>query len=171
MNEERNKAIVATFSTFLKSNGMRETYERKIILEKILGITTRFHYQDIIDSLRASGQHIGRATVFNTLSLLVRANILRRKQFDNGHYTYETTALLPAGNQLHTVCSSCGRLSDIRNVNVIKELAELKFGTFLPSYYSLTVYGICSRCQRRLKKNKTTSIDKTNKPQNNSKHD
>lgn len=157
INEDRNKTVWATFSAYLKSKRMRDTYERRAVLETVLGITRRFDYKDIIDALQTKGEQICRATVFNTLSLLTDAEILRRKQFVDGQYYYEPTHTLPSGNQLHTVCTSCGRFSTLRNSAIAKELSNLKPGTFLPTYFSLTVYGLCPRCQRRLRQNKRTN--------------
>lgn len=155
MNDDRNKVTTAAFASFLKSKGMRDTYERRAILDTILELSRSFDFPTLAEALKTRGEQICRATIFNTLSLLIKADLLRRQRFADGAYLYETTAVLPAGNQLHLVCTSCGKISDLRNGVAIKEIERLKFGSFLPSYLSLVVYGLCSRCQRKAKKNGT----------------
>lgn len=149
MSENRNNSVLTTFSAFLESKGMRETYERKAILNAILEISRSFDYSFLADLLSKKGEQICRATVFNTLSLLIESGILRRQHFADGQNHYELTAQLPSGNQLHLLCTSCGKISDVRNSQIIRELRHMKFGSFMPSYLSLTVYGMCAKCQKK----------------------
>ncbi|MBD5214491.1 MAG: transcriptional repressor [Bacteroidales bacterium] len=158
MPENRNNTVHASFVSFLESKGMRETYERKAILQTILEMSKSFDYSSLADSLKSRGEQICRATIFNTLSLLIDSGILRRQHFADGQINYELTAQLPSGNQLHLLCTSCGKISDLRNSQIIRELRHMKFGTFLPSYLSLTVYGLCSKCQ---KKNRTKTLQES----------
>ncbi len=159
MSDNRNNTILTSFMTFLESKGMRETYERKTILNTILELSRSFDYEALSGLLRNKGEQICRATIFNTLSLLIESGILRRQHFADGQNNYELTAQLPSGNQLHLLCTSCGKISDLRNSQIIRELRHMKFGSFLPTYLSLTVYGMCSKCQKKNRiKNQTDSV-------------
>lgn len=149
MNSDRNKITISAFASYLKEQGLRDTYERRVILETILAINQGFDTPTLTAAIRDKGEHICRATIFNTVSLLIKANFLRRQKFADGTCLYEPTSLLPSGNQLHLICTSCGKISDIRNSAVIKDLDKIKYGSFMPSYISLAVYGLCSRCQRK----------------------
>ena len=158
MTDEKNNVILDSFASYLKSKGMRETYERTTILKTIIELSKSFDFQMLSSVLGNKGSQICRATVFNTLSLLVKSGILRRQSFADGQYIYELVSQLPSGNQLHLLCTSCGKISDFRNSAIIRELGHMKFGTFTPSYLSLTVYGLCAKCQRKYKR----TIEKDN---------
>lgn len=130
-------------------NGLRETFERKVIVETIAECRGNFDLESLATMISAKGKRISRATLYNTLSLLIKADLVRRQQFADGQYHYDCTLRLPAGNQLHLICNTCGKITDLRNNAIIKDLSNMKFGSFAPEYISLSVYGTCARCAKR----------------------
>lgn len=159
MSEDRNNTILNTFATFLESKGMRDTYERRTILDTVLELPKTFDFNLLSEHLAKKGEQICRATIFNTLSLLIECDIIRRQHFADGQNRYELTSQLPSGNQLHLLCTSCGKISDLRNSRIIRELRLMKLGSFMPAYISLTVYGLCAKCQKKNRvKNQQESI-------------
>lgn len=151
-DSKTNTSLYATFQAYLKTNGLRETYERRKIVDALAEHKGKFDLEQLALIMSGHGARISRATLYNTVALLVKAGLVRRQQFADGQINYECTQRLPAGNQLHTLCTECGKVADIRNSAVIRELSDMKFGTFNPQYISMTVYGICSRCSRRLRR-------------------
>lgn len=150
-----------SFKNYLKNSGLKETYERRIIGEILSEHSGHFDLNWLADELRNKGAGVSRATLYNTINLLMKAELVRRSQFADGTFIYECTAKLPSGNQLHVVCTSCGKVSDIRNAATLKTLMSLKFGKFVPSYMSLTIYGTCSRCatvKRKLANAQTSQL-------------
>ena len=71
-----------------------------------------------------NGYRVSKATVYNTIDLLLEANLVRKHQFGSNLAQYE-------------------RVYNTR-----------KFNKFNTSYYTLYVYGICSRCSNKNKKDK-----------------
>ncbi len=160
MGDSKNTTnLGSAFSAYLKNNGLRETFERRVIVDAVSEYTTHFDLDSLAKSIEDKGKHISRATLYNTISLLIKADLVRRQQFADGQYHYNSINTLPSGNQLHLICNVCGKVTDLRNNSVIKELGNMKFGTFSPEYISLSVYGTCARCARR---QRSASRAKTN---------
>ena len=149
----------SAFLAYLKKNGLRETFERKAIVESVAEYKGHFSLEELSDSIMLKGKRISRATLYNTISLLVKAGLVRRQQFADGRYHYDCTLALPSGNQLHLICTVCGKVTDLRNNSVIKELGNMKFGSFAPDYISLSVYGTCSRCARRQRREEASATN------------
>lgn len=153
MGDSKNTTnLGSAFSAYLKTNGLRETFERKVIVEAVSERDGHFDLDALSNSIERKGKHISRATLYNTISLLIKADLVRRQQFADGQYHYNSISSLPSGNQLHLICNVCGKVTDLRNNTVIKELDNMKFGSFSPEYISLSVYGTCARCARRQRK-------------------
>lgn len=148
--------LYSTFLTYVKENKLRDTYERRTIIELIEECDGPFTSEYILTQLRAKNSNISRATLYNTLALLIKAKLVRRKQFSDRQTLYECSLRLPAGNQLYLVCTTCGKVATIRKNTIIKELNKLNFGTFTADYISFTVYGTCSRCARIKRKEMST---------------
>lgn len=157
MGESKNISLSAAFLAYLKQNGLRETYERKVIIEALSQFVGHFDLKSLAANIMSTGHRVSRATLYNTVSLLVKADLVRRQQFSNGQYLYECTLRLPAGNQLHLICNTCGKITDLRNTNVTRELNRMKFGSFAPEYISMSVYGTCAKCARRQRRNSSMS--------------
>lgn len=134
------------FSSFLKSNKMRQTPERFAILDKALQQPAHFDI-DILYKDIEKDYHVSRTTVYNTMELLCRCNIFR-KHFINGTRTvYE-----PAhDSHLHLVCLECGEVKREDSHSLNEFLASMKFRGFNPVFSQTEIYGYCRNCARRQK--------------------
>ncbi|MCM1449936.1 MAG: transcriptional repressor [Clostridiales bacterium] len=149
---KNNDSLRTAFQSYLKENGLRDTYERRVIIEAITNSKGHFNLDNLSADIIESGHQVSRATIYNTVGLLVKASLVRRQQFDNGTHFYECTYRMPSGNQLHMVCINCGKVTELRNASVARELSMMKFGSFAPRYIALSVYGMCSQCTRKMRK-------------------
>lgn len=154
---KNNGSLQGSLQSYLKEHGLRDTFERRIVVEAISKCNGHFDLESLGDTISGDGHHVSRATLYNTVRLLMKASLVRRQQFDNGSYFYECTSRMPSGNQLHMVCTNCGKVTELRNGSVTKELAKMKFGSFAPRYIALSVYGICSKCARKLRRGHNTA--------------
>ncbi len=144
-------AFKTAFASFLKKEKLRETYERKVIVDLLADCERHFTPESLLDQLEMRGERLSRATVYNTLNLLIRSGLVQRFQFADGQYHYQISRSQGVARQVHVICNSCGRVSDIKTQSIQKQLAMLNFGTFTPQNITLAVYGLCSKCARRLK--------------------
>lgn len=150
MNDERSKtAAIAKFTQYMVQRKLRKTPERYAILEKVLEMTpAHFHIDRLYEALEEDGYHVSRATVYNTMELLVDAHLVRRHTFGNQTAQYEKITG-PSSNHHHLVCMGCGKVKEVKDPELDAHLTTLRFGAFHPIYADLYIYGLCSRCARR----------------------
>jgi Fur family ferric uptake transcriptional regulator len=104
-----------------------------------------------MQSMEEDSFHVSRATLYNTIQLLVEAQLVRRHVFEGLQVQYEKAGATPHS---HLICTSCGKVKEVRDANFISYMNARKFTAFTTDFYSLYVYGTCSTCARKMKKRK-----------------
>ena len=82
-NKETNiiKEVVSIFSTYLEQNNFRKTPERFAILEEIYKRNDHFDAEALYIHMKTQNYRVSRATVYNTLDLLVNCDLVKKHQF------------------------------------------------------------------------------------------
>ena len=160
MNEDKTKtAALATLTQYMTQHKLRKTPERFAIMEKVFDMNTHFSIDSLHSSLDAGGYHVSRATVYNTIELLIKAGLVRRHTFESQSPQYEKIAGLT--KHYHLVCSRCGKIREIKDNEIDMLLNARRFGNFQPKYIDLNVYGLCASCVRKTRQTvKTKKKDK-----------
>ena len=81
--------ICAVFRRRLRSEGLKYTPERAMILDTILRFDGLFEAEAIMDTLKGSGFRVSKATVYRTIKLLQEAGIIQRVLFDRDQSHYQ----------------------------------------------------------------------------------
>lgn len=144
-----NNKLVEKFIHFLNEHHCRQTPERLAVLHKALEHNKHFSIDELCVELNDGNLHVSRATVYNTIELLCEAQILRRIHVDMRRVRYER---LENTNYIHLVCTQCGKIKEVRDVNLNARMNARSFTAFNSSYFTLCVYGICSTCARKMKR-------------------
>lgn len=151
-NTGQNQSAHAIFTRYLHSKKMRKTPERFAILDRVAATDEHFSIEDFYDGIESKGFHVSRATVYNTIQLLVDCGLVRCHRFGNSSSKYE---FVEAGtSHHHLICTKCGRIREVKDPDIAKVLKAKRYSTFNTSYFSLYVYGICSRCSRKARTQK-----------------
>ena len=142
------------FTEYLKENKCRCTPERYAILDAIYSINGSFEIPDLLKLLEEKKKfRVSRATVYNTITLLINANLVMHHQFgDKSKYEkcYNT-------EKSHMVCTQCGKVKEVEANEIISQVMARRYTAFTPAYMSTYLYGLCSACVRQNKKKiKTT---------------
>ena len=145
-------AYVKRFEQFLDVKKMRKTPERFAILRCILAFQSHFTIEQLAQSLELQTYHVSRATLYNTLQLMIEARLVRRHVFEGLPVQYEKAGNTPHS---HLICTHCGKLKEVRDNDFIAFMNARKFTAFTADFYMLYVYGTCNTCARKLKKQKT----------------
>ena len=150
MSEEKiRNAAKATFTQFMSQHKLRKTPERFAILEKVMATTSHFSIDALHTTLENEGYHVSRATIYNTIELLLKCGLVRRNTFSTQSPQYEKNAGLTT--HYHLVCSGCGKIREIKDSEIDSMLTTRRFGKFQAAFIDLNVYGLCASCVRRQK--------------------
>ena len=121
----------------------------------ILSIDGHFDI-DTLYSLMADQENfrVSRATLYNTIILLINARLVIKHQFGNSSQ-YEKC--YNRDTHHHQICTQCGKVVEFQNEQLQQAIANTKLSRFTLSHYSLYLYGLCSKCERANRKKKNSN--------------
>ena len=136
------------FTQYLTEKALRKSSVRDMILEHICQIKGHFDVEMLLQRLEADNFHVSRASIYNSIELLMDANLVVRHQFSSMLVQYELKSVAATHN--HAVCTCCNTVKEYKNDKTATDIANHKIMKFTHEYHSLYIYGICSKCKFRL---------------------
>lgn len=149
--EETINLVKEIFRAYLKEHNQRQTPERFMVLEEIYKADGHFDADDIFFHMKDGGTRVSRATVYNTLDLLVECGLVQRHQFGKNQYYYERAYAYQQHD--HIICHDCGAVMEFCDPRIleIQNMME-KIYDFDIKGHSLHFFGQCNdpeNCDRR----------------------
>jgi len=147
------------FEEFLQMRGMRNTNQRRSLLEFVFRKHEHFDVDQLIEQLPSKGKpgYVSRPTVYRTLSEFVDAGLLRKIEV-GGRTVYEHDYGYPQHDHLY--CNKCQRLFEFDN----EEVAEIcnavaRDSGFRVTSHRLIISGVCRRCrEKRMRKRRQVDM-------------
>jgi Fur family ferric uptake transcriptional regulator len=134
------------FTAYLKAGGHRVTPERYVVLDAVLRSKGHFDADELFLKIKASGHKISRATVYNTLDLLLACGFISKYRFAENHSRYEKVFGRPHHD--HLICLQCGEITEFVNDRISLVQSEIcKERNFKPQGATFQIFGICAKCQ------------------------
>ena len=137
------------FQVYLRSHGLKLTRARELVFREILSAPgIHPNADEIRRRLRAKKKEIGLATIYRTLSLLVRSGLVTAVDLGEGHSHFEPEWSETAHG--HLICLSCGRVQEFAQANIqdaIHRIGEEK--GYRLDKFSLQVFGFCRDCETK----------------------
>lgn len=140
MGFEKVKEILALE---LEKRGLRKTTERFTILEAIYNRDDHFVVEDLYDYLVKMNFHVSRATVYNTLDVLVESGLVRKHRFQGDGAIFEKA--LGFRQHGHLICIECNKIKEFCDprLQAIQDSVGQALG-FNITDQALVFYGHCN---------------------------
>lgn len=135
------------FNRHLSEQKMRKTPERYAILEEIYNRDDHFDAEALYIHMKQQNYRVSRATVYNTLDLLVSCDLVKKHQFGDNLAKYEKS--LGYRQHDHIICNDCGKIMEFCDPRVqqIKDTMG-NLLNFEVTNHSLNLYGNCMGCEK-----------------------
>ncbi|MBO5205136.1 MAG: transcriptional repressor, partial [Prevotella sp.] len=116
MDNSTKKAVRDILTNYLERNNHRKTPERYAVLDAVYDINGHFTMDELGRRLAEDSKFpVSRATLYNTMRLLVELQLVARHRFQ-GETCYE--ACYADSNHNHIICTHCGRVEELQSPEI-----------------------------------------------------
>lgn len=136
--------LLKQFHERLSEAGLKSTRQRDTIFQTFFRLNKHISVDELLTEVRLEAPHIGYATVYRTLKLLVGHGFAEPRQFDDGQTRFDP---LQADEEEHDhlICVDCRRVIEFDDATVMARLGQIveELGTFTLTRRKLELYARC----------------------------
>ena len=132
------------FKIFLKSGKHRITPERFEVLDYAIGSGNHFTADDLYLEMKNGNSNVSRATVYNSLELLVKCEMLAKRNFGDNKTFYESSYNIQ--NHGHLICKVCGDIIEFNHPklsNIVDDIVAKN--DFTRDSFQFNIFGKCKK--------------------------
>ena len=130
----------------LREKGVKVTPQRLAIYENILANKEHLTVDQIYQEVQKKFPTLSLTTVYHTLHLLTKIELLQELRCNNGISRYEPNKT----PHINIICQNCGAISDYQSKNVENFLLQLKKELktkLLGNHFEIQI--ICEKCRKQ----------------------
>jgi Fur family ferric uptake transcriptional regulator len=131
----------------LQEKGYRLTSQRMLIIEALHNADNHISAEEIYKQLHSRYPYSNISTVYRTLELLKKLNLVTETDFGEGHVCYHVAE---KGHHHHLVCHTCNKVMNL-DESILYPLKDalLRDYDFDADLRHLAISGECSDCRKK----------------------